>query len=277
MLAKRASLLEATVKRLQGDTVRAFEIWSALGEDPTIEKAWQARSVLGLVELALELEDLEAAEQLTTRLNEPDFAGESFTRDSAIEKWLQAVIGSALSNPYGELETIIHRHKAHPAIAVRAGILQAELQQQASPESAQRRLQSLVTTWPHAGTVMQEVLEKLADAAIANNDFEAGLKALDLLLEKFPSHRDSTRKARQLIARIALGEAEAAEAEGNKALARKLYYRLVKSTRTNATAHRRYVTLCAKRENLRRLRVTTAKQFDFVHETASPDMALGSR
>ncbi len=251
LLKKRTLLFKADIHRLDGETGKAFSIWSALSQDETIERTWQAKSLLGLTKLALELGDLRAAEHLVTQLNHPKFASEPFIRDAAIEAWLDAVIHNDISNPYGELETIIHRHVKHPVIALRAGILQAERQQNENPESAQRRLENLVDTWPNAGMIMQEVLEKLADAAVANQDFEAALKSLDLLLEKFPSHRDSTRKARKIIARIALGEAEAAEKAGNKKLARKLYQRLVKSSRTNATAHRRYITLCSETDDLK--------------------------
>ncbi|MBT6435038.1 MAG: tetratricopeptide repeat protein, partial [Deltaproteobacteria bacterium] len=246
-LNKRASLLKATVERVQGDTLSAFRIWQSLSDDPEIPAQWRAKSILGLTELALEVGDFAAAQKLVTRLSTPSYAAESFIREKAINRWLKAVVGQSLTNPYGALETIVQEHQSRPVIALRAAILQAEQQRkQDNPQSAQRRLQNLADTWPDAGMIVQEVLEKLADAAIANGDFDASLHALGQLLEKFPSHRASTRKARQVISRISLGEAEEAERKGNKELARKLYRRLIKTANANATAHRRYITLCSE-------------------------------
>lgn len=246
-LAKRVSLLKATIERLEGNTLSAFRIWKSLSQDTDLPISWRAKSLLGLTELALEVGDLTAAENLVSQLSSPSFASEAFIRQRAVSLWLQAVVERTLINPYGALESIVHRHQTKPTIAARAAILQAEQQQkQGNAQSAQRRLQNLADTWPNAGIIVQEILEKLADAAIVNGDFDAALQALDLLLEKFPSHRASTRKARQVISRVSLGEAEEAERKGQKGLARKLYRRLIQTANANATAHRRYITLCAE-------------------------------
>lgn len=252
LIDKRTSLLKATLERLEGKTLLAFDLWQKLSRDPEVPTHWRAKSLLGLIELALEVDDLAAAENLVDRLSTTAFAAESLIRERAINLWLAAVVNRALTNTYGALETITQRHSSQPVIAARAAILQAEQQQkQGNPKSAQRRLQNLADTWPDAGIIVQEVLEKLADAAIANGDFDAALQALDVLLEKFPSHRASTRKARQVISRIALGEAEEAERSGDKALARKLYRRLIRTADANATAHRRYITLCSETGDLK--------------------------
>lgn len=243
----RGELFLAEAAQLRGDTKKAYSLWEKLHTDDNATPHCRARSILGLLTLALDMHDLRAAGQLAAQLAEPLFAGEVFTRDIGITLWLEAVAADALQNPFGRLDDIIHAHRQQASIASRASLLLASHQRKVGDiQGAQQRLENLVTQWPAPSATLKEALSLLVDAAIENNDFETALVTLDKLIKLFPSDRVASTKARRIVSRVGLQEAEQAQRTGNQPLARKLYHRLIRTQENNAAAHRRYVLLSAE-------------------------------
>lgn len=150
-----------------------------------------------------------------------------------------------------ELERMASAYRDLPILAARARAALAEEQSAVGHEEAARaEWRRIALEHPGEREVASRALLSLGDDAERRGQLDAALESYEQLLARYPENPEIRGRARKGISRIALRRAQAREAAGELAAAREDYRRLLENDRSLAIAHRRYIYLSARLDQL---------------------------